>query len=343
MQKVFALMLAVLFLVCIGAAGRAAAASSFNCSFNGALAASGSTCECASGWTGRYCHQLDLLPAQNGSGLDQLHAEPFISTWGGSVLYDNATEQYHMYASEITKSCGIHRWVTNSIVVHAVSKGPPAWKFERKGEVKGLFTHEPIATRAPTGEFVVYVTHYPGDASDCPVCNCTDGSSASGGGDCAGECGGGKNKTLFSYFTYSKQPDGPWSPLQSLCATQMGGDASCVSGNINTSNGNPHTDMNLAPVIKPDGSLKAWTRWDIWEASDWKDSTTYKDTGQAPDFNMSPPTPWEGEDVSSVHSVQSTCSCILRSLLWLIHSRFGGVSFSRSRACGSIGMDTTTS
>lgn len=96
------------------------------------------------------------------------------------------------------------------------------------------------------------------------MCNCTNGNSASGGGNCAGECGGGKNKTLFSYFTYSKNPDGPWSPLQSLCAVQMGGDAGCVSGKINTSRGNPHTDMNLAPVIKPDGSLKAWTRWDIW-------------------------------------------------------------------------------
>ena len=93
-------MLAVLLL---SLGNQAAAESSFNCSFNGALAASGA-CECGSGWTGKYCHQLDLMPARNGSGLDQVHAAPFISTWGGSVLYDNATEAYHMYASEITKS-----------------------------------------------------------------------------------------------------------------------------------------------------------------------------------------------------------------------------------------------
>ena len=96
------------------------------------------------------------------------------------MLYDNVTRKYHMYASEITRKCGIHRWVTNSIVVHAVSAGPPAWRFERKGVVKELFSHEPIVARAPTGEFVVFLTHYPGDASDCPVCNCTDGNSASG-------------------------------------------------------------------------------------------------------------------------------------------------------------------
>ena len=72
----------------------------------------------------------------------------------------------------------------------------------------------------------------------------------------------------------------------------MGGNTNCSVG------GNPHTDMNLAPVIRPDGSLVAWTRWDIWRAKNWKDPASYKDTGQAPDFNMQPPTPWEGEDPS---------------------------------------------
>ena len=101
------------------------------------------------------------------------------------------------------------------------------WSFTRKGVVSGLFSHEPIVARAPTGEFVVYLTHYPGDASSGPVCNCTDGSSASGGGSCAGEAGGGERKTLFSYFTSSMDPDGAgkhsWSKLTSLCGVQMSG------------------------------------------------------------------------------------------------------------------------
>ena len=116
-----------------------------------------------------------------------------------------------------------------------------------------------LVARAPTGEFVVYLTHYPGDASDCPICNCTTGSSFSGEAVCGGECGGGKNKTLFSYFTSSHDPDGqaphPWTELTSLCAVQMGGVINCSVG------GNAHVDMNLAPVIRGDGSMLAWTRY----------------------------------------------------------------------------------
>jgi len=265
------------------------------CSYNGRCTASG--CDCDSGWKGEYCHALDLLPASNGSGLNQLHGPPFISTWGGSVVYDHSSSLYHMYSSEITKHCGIHRWVTNSIVVHATSKGPAdGWKFQRQGEVKGLFSHEPIVARAPTGEFVVFLTHFDGDAADCPVCNCTDGSSISGEAGCNNECGGGKNKTLFSFFTYSKDPAGrnpPWSKLSSLCAAQEGGWLNCSNPHSN-----PHIDMNLAPVILSNGSVVAWTRWDIWKAENWNDTSSYRDTGQAPDFNSNPPTPWEGEDPS---------------------------------------------
>ena len=139
----------------------------------------------------------------------------------------------------------------------------------------------------------MYVTAYDGTPSDCPTCNCTNGQSNSGESGCAGECGGGKNKTLFSYFTSSMHPDGPWSPLQSLCAAQEGGDTSCLNWTFPAPK-TVGTDMNLAPVIRPDGSAIAWTRWNIWEASDWKDPSTYKDTGQAPDFNDGH-TGWEGE------------------------------------------------
>ena len=90
----------------------ASAEHSFNCSYNGQLVGDAS-CECAPEWKGQFCHQLNLGPARNGSGLDQLHA-PLSRAWGGSVIYSKDDGLYHMYASEISKHCGIHRWVTNT-------------------------------------------------------------------------------------------------------------------------------------------------------------------------------------------------------------------------------------
>jgi hypothetical protein len=250
----------------------------FNCSYNG-VCSSGS-CVCSKGWMGSFCHALDLQPATNSSGLDQLRMDAKTSTWGGTVMYYEGDKQYHMWASEISQHCGIHRWISNSIIVHATSAGPPGWKFERKEAVMPLFSHEPIVARAPSGEFVLYFTAYDGPGSDEPMCNCTDGSSKSGEPGCANEVGSGKNKSLYTYFSSAKTPSGPWSKPVSLQALEP----------------NPHIDLNFAPVISKDGSLKAWTRWEIWEASNWKDASTYKNMGQAPDFNHG--APWEGEDPS---------------------------------------------
>jgi len=143
---------------------------------------------------------------------------------------------------------------------------------------------------------VLFVTFYPnGSAADCPTCTCADGNSASGGPSCAVECGCGSDKTMFSYFTSAEGPYGPWGPLQSLCATQVSGSG---NGTCKGSNVSPRTDMNLAPLILPNGTLLAWTRWDIWRSDDWRDPTHYEDIGQAPDFDTDPPTPWEGENPS---------------------------------------------
>jgi len=178
--------------------------------------------------------------------------------------------KYHMWASEIDRHCGIHRWVSQSIVVHAVSDGPPKWKFERKETVFGIFSHEPIVARAPTGEYVLFITHYPGDDADTPICNCTDGSSGSGG--CSHESGPGKNKKQSSYMTYAKNPYGPWSPLELIIDV--------------------HYDTNLAPIIMSDGSAIAWTRGAIWRASHWKDAKSWKKTGGAGWVEGEDPSMW---------------------------------------------------
>ena len=109
----------------------------FSCSYNGACSAAGA-CLCDAGWQGTACEQLRLLPPTNGSGLDQLHGPNATSTWGGAVLRgDDGT--YHMWASEMSRSCGIHRWLSNSVIVHATAPRPHG-PFTRQEQLFGLFS-----------------------------------------------------------------------------------------------------------------------------------------------------------------------------------------------------------
>eukprot|EP01051_Picozoa_sp_SAG22_P010359 SAG22_NODE_928_length_6464_cov_2.852789_5_plen_257_part_00 len=142
-----------------------ACTSAWNCSLQGDCVAG--VCRCDQGWVGKYCQMLQLLPVVNGTGLDRLHSAERTSTWGGTILHDNSTGKsvWHMWSSELLNHCGIHRWVENSVVVHATSDRPDG-VFTKHETVFGHFSHEPSAARAPTGEFVLYFTHN-SDVSQC--------------------------------------------------------------------------------------------------------------------------------------------------------------------------------
>lgn len=254
-----------------------------DCSLNGRCNAS-RECECNVGWKGSYCQMLDLEPAYNGSGLQSYLDNNRTSSWGGSVLVDDEGV-WHMWYSEITHHCGIHRWLTNSQVVHAISRGK-SWNFTPQEVLFPIFAHEPIVTRTSDGMYVMYLTLNPdGKAADEPTCHCKNGNSNSGREDgCAYEPSGSSKKEWYhSYMTYSESPYGPWSTPQSL-------------GHVDPSNKN--CDLNLSPVIHANGSALFWTRWNIWYADDWKNVSSYRDLGPAPDFNHN--STWEGEDPSMV-------------------------------------------
>ncbi|CAB9519930.1 expressed unknown protein [Seminavis robusta] len=267
-----------------------------SCSYNGLCVRSNCNtqethCLCDPGWKGMYCEALDLVPVANGSGLQDLLTQNRTSTWGGSVLFDQGV--YHMFFSELAHHCGIHRWISHSVVSHAVSAGPEDnWKFHKTKTLLPIFSHEPIVTRDPsTGELGLFVSHYPhGSAADDndSTCHCVDGSTSSAlEKRCIHEPGLGHNKTMYTYFTTAHQPTGPWSPLQSL--------------EHETPEGQKRFDLNFAPLILPTTnrslSLLAWTRWDIWTATDWKNPHTYVRQGPAPNFS-NPHAQWEGEDPS---------------------------------------------
>lgn len=140
-----------------------------------------------------------------------------------SLFYSTPCFRYHMWASEILNHCGIHRWVSNSVVVHAVSHSATG-SFTRQEVVWPLFTHEPTAARAPDGSYVLFVTHHDGPpiAPSQHTCNCTDGTSASGGcNQEIGNCNNGTGCAMYTFMSYASNPAGPWSPLQSLAHMQV--------------------------------------------------------------------------------------------------------------------------
>eukprot|EP01052_Picozoa_sp_SAG31_P015354 SAG31_NODE_984_length_10552_cov_4.679231_13_plen_438_part_00 len=262
----------------LGCCARAAPChTDFDCSFNGKCSAG--LCVCSPAWTGSYCHELNFLPANNRTGLNQLQIEPPISHWGAAVLLGD-DDLYHMYASEIVNSCGVHAWCSNSQIVHATSP-TAAGLYTRKEVIFKVFSHEPQVVRAPTGEYVMYFTHYPnGSATEFGVCNC----SGSGGNSHAfpglPKCGGSPLNVsdpgpLSTYFSYSSSPNGPWSTPELLIST---------TGRF---------DTNLSPYIFANGSVLAWTRGQIWTASHWKIASSWKSTGgpMASEMTFS-----EGED-----------------------------------------------
>jgi len=75
---------------------------------------------------------------------------------------------------------------------------------------------------------------------------------------------GAGESSLWTYMSIASSPYGPWSELQ-LC---------------NAWDGLPTSDMNFVAAFKPDGTLLAMNRWDVVEASDWRDMSTYEDMGR---------------------------------------------------------------
>ena len=224
----------VLSLLAAVAAQKFPCTTSADCALNGICLSS--TCACDPAWDSvdgarLGCSALALQPAVRGAGLHTVDGGRNTSSWGGSVLQDEATGLWHMFASEITEHCGIASWTFNSRVVHATSP-TPLGRFVRDAEFSGVFSHEPTAVRDPTTkEWAVFYTSL--IPSGRPLCNCSDGSSTAA---CKALQKFGKQGPTF--VAWAPSPTGPWSPPLQLL-----------------SEGAREGDTNLAPYIFPNGSL----------------------------------------------------------------------------------------
>jgi hypothetical protein len=254
-----------------------------SCSLNGRCGRDG-TCHCSPQWRGAECGKLNLLPVSaSPSGKRDVNASTGhnISSWGGSVVFDNASGLYHMWSAEMALSCGIATWLSNSVVAHSTSN-TSSGLYVRQATTWPIFAHEPVVTRAPaTGEFVMFFTstNYLGVGDDrypfyhhntaVPggrVCrNCPGDGSSGHPNDCPAR---GRNWSvpLPTYMSWTHTPNGNWSPPVAVPVVQQ----------------SPLIDSNLSPVIFGNGSLLGLWRNDddrgsihVCTATDWRDPSTY--------------------------------------------------------------------
>ena len=225
-----------------------------DCSFNGACATNG-TCDCTHAWRGSRCEVLNLLPATRSAGFSPVDDGEPTTTWGGNVV--ECAAGFCMFASEITRHCGIAAWGQNSRVVMATSLDAGGVFTRAASPNWPVFSHEPAAVMAPSGEIALYYTASPRNAS----CTCVNGSTAPG--DCNGaELGDGVSApTLLSF---APSVNGPWSEPQTLFADYKG------------------ADLNFSPIIFANGSVHAlWRRWSggshvfLAHATDWRNASSY--------------------------------------------------------------------
>ena len=249
------------------------------------------------------------------AGLNLLNAAGnWTSTWGGSVVKGRDVRampcvccapstlsltaksrwqgNFHMFAATMVNHCGINSWLQNSVVLHAVS--PTATGAYRPRQVVApVFSHEPIAVTAPTGETVLFYTTTVQLHRTPTVCQtCTDCSGGNSSMDCPPDWdakGRDWSVPLPTYMTWtnsSTMEEGSWSEPVLLPSSALGID--------------PSVDTNFAPVIMANGSLVGVTRTaSIVFAEDWRRPETYRciahpnATTEVPDFGEDPNI-WQG-------------------------------------------------
>eukprot|EP00911_Craspedida_sp_UC1_P001996 UC1_evm3s1538 len=162
-------------------------------------------CLCNSGWTGRRCESLDLLPVNRAHlGFNPMDKNGTnMSSWGGSVQQINGT--WHMWAVLLTNHCGIRSYLLNSAVVHAVStSGNVTGPYALRETVLPPFAHEPDVVLAPSGELVLITVA--GNLGGYSPCNqCTNGVTNPSCNTCNNSC-----HPQTPTLSVADSPQGPW-------------------------------------------------------------------------------------------------------------------------------------
>lgn len=177
-------------------------------------------------------YTLNLAPARLPS--NQTYFNSSWTSWGGSVVKVNSTVDpnypYHLYVAFMVEHCSLSAWVSNSIVIHAVSNDPLG-PFTYSDVALPLWHHNPQISQAPDGTFLLMSI---GMNPESPVINCTGSSNEMDRIIPSSRLTHGEE--LVEMHT-SSSPYGPWTPV-------------LVNNNNNLFNG-----TNPSPYVFPNGTI----------------------------------------------------------------------------------------
>ena len=111
-------------------------------------------CVCDEGWTSADCAVLDLLPS------DPAHwyapEDGRSSSWGMSVGYDDAADEWHGFVSEFANECKLGSWTTNSYINH-ITAPSPVGPWTRHEAVVDIWSHNPrLVHSSADGEWLLF-------------------------------------------------------------------------------------------------------------------------------------------------------------------------------------------
>ncbi|KAG7363541.1 hypothetical protein IV203_026902 [Nitzschia inconspicua] len=316
--------------------------TSADCAFNGECVKKQSpddndpeqsgSCQCFPGWIGDTCEVMDVLPVEtNRLGLKLPNHES--STWGGSVLYDNDTQLYHMFASEIINDCGLYSWTTNSRVIRATSKSPFG-PYRKEQVIVPIFAHDSNVIRSPSGEWVLFVTALTGvKPRDCRNATTkidplsTDFFSSS------------LPPPKDTYMLWAEHPEGPWSkPVMVMNSTKYNSDY------WSKQNKTAICDTNLNGIILPNSKtfVGIWRHCETDElltiphlltATDWRNASTYIPHLKSPLFVL------EGSGAEDPSNIWITRTSDMKPGQIAFHVLFHDEQATRCMlgACGGLG------
>ena len=206
------------------------------CSLNGMVV--GGKCQCDKPWKGSACEFMDLLPVTYPQGYGMPHVGlKNITTWGGNVLYDNASGTHHLYVSRMSNDCNLVDYQKNSRIDHAVSLTGPTGPYTFHDVAIPTFSHNAAPITLPDGTYAIF---HVGAGTGPP----------NGGVNCSNRTAVGHRlpsalDTPFqdlartgrtSYGVHvSKSLDGPWGAVPGVKACN-----------------------NPAPWVHPNGTLYLW-------------------------------------------------------------------------------------